>query len=531
MNLLLTLISITLVANSVYAMIAPFFPIEAQKKGVSLPMIGCIIGIYSVAVIINSTIMGKVMLYVGRSNVTTIGLLFMGTSMIGFAFSHLIEDKNTFIAVTLVIRFCQGLASSSIQTSVYSMITIVYPDNMEKVIGYIEATMGVALVVGPLFGSVSFYFGGYQAPFLIIGCVFYIFVLFGRNNIKHLEKAIEVQKDTEQIRREILENHQDSGELLIDNEDAALVDAENISNVSHSISPKSNRSGDKEANKSKSSNNSKETVVFAKVPILTLLTYKQFVFAMMSGSLGYFIGSFVEPILALRLKDTYHFKDSVISLFFVIHFLGYLIFSPLVQYIPKRFEKRIIMMFGSFIAFVTLIFYGPSKMLNMPEDWHLMLIGLMLMGCAITFCLIPALPEMIRSVEQDFDNSRGEVNDVASGVFNTALGVGQVSGPLFGSLLTNKLGFRETTDLLSIYAILFCSVYFIFGNGWSAVLNIFKSQKQLDQEEKIKRAGTSHRSIEIEMNSSLMYKAPINDYFNRSLSDHSLSFIKKSWTK
>ena len=62
---------------------------------------------------------------------------------------------------------------------------------------------------------------------------------------------------------------------------------------------------------------------------------------------------------------------------------------------------------------------------------------------------------MIRSVEQDFDNSRGEVNDVASGVFNTALGVGQVSGPLVGSLLTHQLGFRETTDALSLYAIFF----------------------------------------------------------------------------
>mmetsp|Transcript_19222 Transcript_19222/g.17041 ORF Transcript_19222/g.17041 Transcript_19222/m.17041 type:complete len:101 (+) Transcript_19222:200-502(+) len=87
-------------------------------------------------------------------SITTLGLLFMGTSMIGFAFSHYIEDKNTFIACTLVIRFLQGIASSSIQTSIYSIITIVYPDKMERVIGYIEATMGVALVAGPLFGSV-----------------------------------------------------------------------------------------------------------------------------------------------------------------------------------------------------------------------------------------------------------------------------------------------------------------------------------------------------------------------------------------
>jgi MFS family permease len=189
------------------------------------------------------------------------------------------------------------------------------------------------------------------------------------------------------------------------------------------------------------------------------------------------------------------------------------------------------MMFGSFVAFVTLIFYGPSKMLKMPEDWHLMLIGLMLMGCAITFCLIPALPEMIRSVENDFDNSKGEVNDVASGVFNTALGVGQVSGPLMGSFLTHKFGFRNTTDFLSLYALGFWVVYFIFGNGVSALRNIFKSNKELDQEKEALLSKLGPRSIEIEMNSSFMYRAPVNDYFNRSLSDHSLTFIKKSWNK
>lgn len=108
-------------------------------------------------------------------------------------------------------------------------------------------------------------------------------------------------------------------------------------------------------------------------------------FAMMSGALGYFIGSFAEPILALRLKETYGFDDSVISIFFVVHFFGYLVFSPLIQFIPKRFDKRLVMMFGVFVAFVTLVFYGPSEIFGFPEDWRYMLVGLTLMGCAITF--------------------------------------------------------------------------------------------------------------------------------------------------
>lgn len=214
--------------------------------------------------------------------------------------------------------------------------------------------------------------------------------------------------------------------------------------------------------------------MFARTPILSLLSYKQFVLAMMSGSFGYFLGSFVEPILALRLKEAYSFKDSVIALFFVIHFFGYLVASPLVQFIPKKIDKKLIMIFGLLVAFATLVFYGPSKFLGIPEDWHFMLVGLILIGFAITLCLVPALPEMIHAVEKDFDNTYKEVNDVASGVFNTALGVGQLTGPFLGSFLTNSLGFRETTDILSIYAISFAGIYLIFGGGFTSIVKLFR---------------------------------------------------------
>lgn len=212
--------------------------------------------------------------------------------------------------------------------------------------------------------------------------MFYAFVIFGRKSIiNSLETAIEIQKDTEKMRNEILNNKNKS---MSEKFELAGEGEDNEDGLSSNKNPEENQEdlgqNEKESSKSLDSKNSKTIIVFAKIPILQLLKYKQFVFAMMSGSLGYFIGSFVEPILALQLKETYHFKDSAISLFFVVHFLGYLIFSPLVQYIPKRFEKRLIMMFGSFMAFITLIFYGPSKMLNFPQDWHVMMVGLILMG-------------------------------------------------------------------------------------------------------------------------------------------------------
>jgi MFS family permease len=64
------------------------------------------------------------MMKVGRARITTYGLLAMGVSMYGFAAAHYIEDPNLFMATSIVIRFIQGIASSSIQTSSKQILLI-----------------------------------------------------------------------------------------------------------------------------------------------------------------------------------------------------------------------------------------------------------------------------------------------------------------------------------------------------------------------------------------------------------------------
>jgi len=50
---------ITALSNSAYAIIAPFLPFEFEKKGISQSYIGYIFSVYSLAVIITSPLIGK----------------------------------------------------------------------------------------------------------------------------------------------------------------------------------------------------------------------------------------------------------------------------------------------------------------------------------------------------------------------------------------------------------------------------------------------------------------------------------------
>jgi MFS family permease len=174
----ISILSITALANSAYAIIAPFLPFEFQRKGIDQDWIGYIFSIYSVAVIFGSPMVGTMIKYIGRRNLIMLGMFLMGASFLLFGLISEIENKNLFISLSLVNRFLQGLSSSMIQTTMYSISTNFYPDNKESMVGYIEAVTGVGLIMGPLIGSFLFAIGGYKFIFYSFGFLFLISSFF-----------------------------------------------------------------------------------------------------------------------------------------------------------------------------------------------------------------------------------------------------------------------------------------------------------------------------------------------------------------
>lgn len=101
-------------ANSAYAIIAPFLPFEFERKGVDQDWIGYVFAIYSVAVIICSPLVGQMMPIVGRRNLIVSGMFLMGASFVSFGLAANIENKSVFIVISLINRFIQGFSSSMI---------------------------------------------------------------------------------------------------------------------------------------------------------------------------------------------------------------------------------------------------------------------------------------------------------------------------------------------------------------------------------------------------------------------------------
>jgi len=144
-----------------------------------------------------------------------------------------------------------------------------------------------------------------------------------------------------------------------------------------------------------------ETQNVPRVGVFELLKHPKFVFAGLSGTLGYFLAAFLEPVLAIRAGE-FGLTQVQVGLFFMINPLIYIPTSILVQLVPSGIEKRAIIIFACFLSFFTNLFVGPSEIFSFPNTLTFAIIGQVMKGFVEPFILIPCLPEMIESVISEY---------------------------------------------------------------------------------------------------------------------------------
>ena len=372
---------LTALSNSAYAIIAPFLPFEFERKGISNDWIGYIFAIYSLAVILCSPGVSSLIKVVGRRNLIGLGLFLMGSSFVIFALTSHIEDRRLLVTLSLLNRFLQGFSSTLIQTTLYSVCTNFYPDDKETMVGLIEAFTGVGNIIGPFIGSVLYSVGGYKFIFYAMGSVF---ILCSSTVRWMLPRDVDVRESSPSKAQDddYLPFPTDSQNLIVEPQPTGTVKG------------------------------------------MDLLKNGRFFLAACSGSLGYFLYGFMEPILAFRVKD-FSLSQFQIGIFFTIMPITYIPTCVLIQKVPSGVDKRALMIMASFILFSINLILGPSKIFEFPDSLWFVTCGLALRGILDPFTLIPSLPEMIESALLLYpEDLEPEINDVSSGIFNMFLGIG-----------------------------------------------------------------------------------------------------------
>ena len=119
--LLIILVTALCLSNSVYSVLAPFFPRISEEHGLSSTQNGIIFSGYPFLALISAPIMGYVMFKIGRKLVLFYSVLMIGVSLIGFASLPLFYGSTLF-TIALITRCIQGIGGAGILTSSFAVI-------------------------------------------------------------------------------------------------------------------------------------------------------------------------------------------------------------------------------------------------------------------------------------------------------------------------------------------------------------------------------------------------------------------------
>lgn len=107
---------------------------------------------------------------------------------------------------------------------------------------------------------------------------------------------------------------------------------------------------------------------------MSLLKNKRVVFACLCGAIAFLADTQLEPIFSTRLAD-FEMTTFEVGLTFTIIPATYIPSMFLVQLIPRRIEKRVILIIAAVLLGISTFLNGPSQMLGLPSKLYLIFTG------------------------------------------------------------------------------------------------------------------------------------------------------------
>lgn len=176
--LIFTTVSVCYIAVCMSSVIiAPFFPTEADNKGISSVHIGFIFATYNLVNCLTSPLFGKYLPVLGAKFTCLAGTWVSGGCNLLFGFLPKISDPSTFLVYCYIIRGIEGAGCAASVTAGMTIIANTFPHRIAKMNGLYEAAAGLGLMLGPPVGGFLYGLGGYQLPFLVLGSLNLLFVV------------------------------------------------------------------------------------------------------------------------------------------------------------------------------------------------------------------------------------------------------------------------------------------------------------------------------------------------------------------
>eukprot|EP00106_Octopus_bimaculoides_P004669 XP_014772111.1 PREDICTED: MFS-type transporter SLC18B1-like isoform X3 [Octopus bimaculoides] len=160
---------ITFVQCLCFSVLAPFFPKEAELKGLNSSETGMIFGVFELMIFLTAPIFGTYLTKFGILFTYISGCFVAGSCAIIFGVLKWCPAGNVFLAMCFLTRGVEALAVSAHLTASMAVIGYIFKERASLAIGFIEIFSGLGMMAGPPIGGVLYELGGFGLPFWTLG--------------------------------------------------------------------------------------------------------------------------------------------------------------------------------------------------------------------------------------------------------------------------------------------------------------------------------------------------------------------------
>ena len=114
-------------------------------------------------------LVGKYLSVWGVKAIFPAGFLIDGSSFILFGLLQWVDDTNTFLIFSYLIRFIEGVGAAATWTSNLAILMAKFPERKATVKAWCDASFNFGLTIGPVIGAFMYDYGGFFLPFAVTG--------------------------------------------------------------------------------------------------------------------------------------------------------------------------------------------------------------------------------------------------------------------------------------------------------------------------------------------------------------------------
>lgn len=172
--------------GAIWSLQAPFYPNEAERKGIPSSVYGFVFGAFSLTEFIVAPIYGRYIGYIGTKFLINAGIFVTSSCCILFGFLAHAPPGIPFISLSFAIRIVEATGDAAFRLGTFTIIAREFPGNVGTTIAILRTCNGVGLISGPSLGGLFYEVGGFFLPFAVMGgflsliaCI--IFFIFMKN--------------------------------------------------------------------------------------------------------------------------------------------------------------------------------------------------------------------------------------------------------------------------------------------------------------------------------------------------------------